>query len=203
MKEKLPVIPQTYPSNLSRWYVKGYDAAIGNQEASQLGERPVRISGEEAVSLRILCTSLQFVNCQRIKSLQRKVGNFPHRLTLHTICLLTSKKAVLLITSYWFDWRIYTQYKPLIVMAISTDLKRCWVLIGIPPDEQVSIFNHLKINAHLPLQEVPSNHLMTRSKLSKKPLKTMVIIKGKVGISSSHGNSLAWAVLLLCPLENY
>lgn len=52
------------------------------------------------------------------------------------------------------------------------------------------------------LQEVPPNHLMKSSKLSKKLFNTMArIIWGKVGVSYYHRNSLAWDVLLRCPLK--
>lgn len=146
-----------------------------------------------------LCLSSQFVNCQRIKSLLRKVGDFPHWLSIHAIFLQTSKRQ--------FHWSLLGMWRRDLhsVQTIDCHANFYWLNEVFSPDwgptrcASIHFQSSISQCSVATLEEFPSNRWMTRSELPREPFKAMAIMRCKAGIFFFYGHSLAWDILLLCP----
>lgn len=160
MKEKLPAICHTYHTLLPIY-------SLSNAKVLPLKtKKPHRLVRDQwgflttkLLTLESLCLSFQFVNCQRIKNLLRKKWRLSPWTDVTHHFPIDITKAVSWSTFKWWDWRIYTQCTPLIVMAISIDWRMCSALSALPAHVQVFTCNHLNINAQLPLSK--KSHLIT------------------------------------------
>lgn len=100
MKEKLPAIGHTHHQRPSIPSVQGKETTTpGNPEATQIGKRPVGTPEEHAVNTRESVHIIPICKLPKNQKFTEESWKLSHQLTSHAIFLLTSKKAVPLITS--------------------------------------------------------------------------------------------------------